>query len=477
MSEKPLAQQFTTAQTVADLWSLARQLMATRQLSNCVDSPDFLATFDRIASLTLSGTNIDRLLAIDLLVRLPAASKKLADRGTDHLRASLTREPPTLNLIASTVHLPEHGKPADIRENIALGLAYATGDWVEKYLLTSIVNEQQSQRTREVLVSELVGRLDDLGDLLHKLSLRFSSAPVEEDRPDELLSVCGALIKALSQNRQIIMLTESCLSELDVLAGTLVKYSGRDTLPQKLEAAAIDLMRLFDELLTMEISLFVEPDSYLILRRLKRWWNMRSYPRELCSVLRPIESKIIGAITIRAKMNQQSQELLNCLGYVVQDANRLKHIRTKIADNTVLKGDIDDWLRGKERAVGRRSMALRKALKGAGGEDADHLVGNLLLLTNSLAECLRSRNLEDASGAAVSMSNRVQAAALLRNLRVEGKIGEVVEYNPAAHETVLSGIPVGQYVRLERPMVTRVREDETRDILIRAVVSEVQTDE
>ena len=474
MNERKIMDQFAYSDSILEIWSAARELMANRLLSEYIDVPIFLDAFDRILKFSIAGSSIDRLLAIDLLVRLPAASKKLSARAEVHLNESLRVELPPLHFVNNHSNLPKHAKPADIRENIALGLKHAQGEWVENYLLKSIVNEHQSQRTREVLINELVTRSDQLSALLETLIHSFKILFSHKDQPSTLLSICQAFTRVISQNRQIINVGSSSPKMLDALAGCLAKYSGKGPIPQKLEHSAIAMVGLLDELLTIDIALFIEEESYLPLRRISGWWNLRSYPRQLNSALSPIVSKITSAISIRAKMGQKSHELIGCLRNAVQDADRVSRIRSSIADSTSLIPDIDDWLRGNQRNVASRSSALQRALQSVDDEDGDVLIGNLLILSAAAMRSIDSGNVEQATNTAIAISNRIQSASLQRRLRTEGEVGDIVDYVPSAHGTSDSDIPLGHKVRLESPTVVRVREDGTRDVVIRAVVSELK---
>ena len=478
MANLEVVERFSKADSAEDVWSSARQLMANRLLAEFVDVPIFLKGFDRLYQFATAGTALDRLLALDLLVRLPAATKKLTSRAEKHLRATLKDEIPPLSILNDSSYLPEQAKPADIRENIAIGLSYAQGEWVRNYLLTSIVNEQQSQRTRDVLLKELVTRTDTLGGLIHDLIHafdRYTDSAKDKNNPYlNLTSICLSLTNIISQDRQIIEIDVSSPTTLDLFARSMIKYSGKHPLPPKLEDVAIAVVRLLDEILIAEISMFVEPNSYLAIERISRWWNFRSFPSPLQLAMQPIVSKLVGAIGIRAKMGQKPQELLTCLRHAVQDPQQFIRIRNELAESANLAPDIDDWLRGKERRSVGRTRAWRRALKSAGQEETDQLIAGLLIYSSNLRQALEEGNDEEAKSAAIGIASRVRSAALARRLKMEGTVGTIVDYSITAHETPNAETPVGQMVRLETPMVVRTREDGTRDVVFKAVVTEVR---
>ena len=68
----------------------------------------------------------------------------------------------------------------------------------------------------------------------------------------------------------------------------------------------------------------------------------------------------------------------------------------------------------------------------------------------------------------------ISAISAKRSLSVEGKPGDIVEFSSNAHEFIKEGIPSETQVRMVRPMIVRSRNDGSKDILIKAVVDEVE---
>ena len=471
-----LLDQFSKADDVDVIWLAARQLMAQKLLAGFVQTDQFNVGFDRLKKFATEGSSLDRLLALDLLVRLPAASKKLSKCAERKLREILYFSPPPLQLVNNTSPLPNLAKPADIRENIAISLKYASGEWVEKYLLKSIIDEKQSQRTRDVLIRELVARKNNLGDLLESLVLAFRNSSQNRQPHDghlDLLSICQSLSLSISQDSQKFEINLSASENLDALVKTLVHFSGKDALPPKVTDTAIAIIKLLDDILKNQLTLFVEHESYLPLQRIHIWWSPRSYPEALRAAMAPVMAKLVDAISIRARMGQKSEELVQILRRVVQDTNQVARMRKKIADNEKLTSNVDDWLRGKERKRVVRSEALRRALQHAGQDETDRLIGRLLISANNLKHSLGVKNIDEAMSKVIVIFNLIQSAALQRLLETDGTVGDVVDYNPTAHETSDMAIPLGHKVRLATPMIVKVREDGTRTIIVKGIVTEV----
>ena len=54
--------------------------------------------------------------------------------------------------------MPPEAKAAEVRENVAVALAYASGDWVLRYVVRALAEEDRSQRCRLELTRQLAAR-------------------------------------------------------------------------------------------------------------------------------------------------------------------------------------------------------------------------------------------------------------------------------------------------------------------------------
>lgn len=116
--------------TISERWTGARLLMAEKKLN------DFVGTesFDRVWSDLIQGIErsdeLERLLYVDLVIRISSFIKKLKRKVEAQLPLALSRPLPCLAQVSNTKALPDEAKPAEIRENVALALAYADGDYI-----------------------------------------------------------------------------------------------------------------------------------------------------------------------------------------------------------------------------------------------------------------------------------------------------------------------------------------------------------
>ena len=76
-----LLHQFASGPTIEDRWTAARQLMAAKKLAKAVDTPMVDAGFDALGVEAKNGEGLNRLLSVDLLVRLSSFVKKLKPKN------------------------------------------------------------------------------------------------------------------------------------------------------------------------------------------------------------------------------------------------------------------------------------------------------------------------------------------------------------------------------------------------------------
>src|SRR5262249_46630112 len=107
--------QFEKAATIADQWTAARELMAARQLTSQIGSDEFVRGFDCLCLAEKERVGVDRLIAVDLIVRLSKFAKKLMPKAQGALTAALATELPPSWLLVHSKSLPPVAKPAEVR--------------------------------------------------------------------------------------------------------------------------------------------------------------------------------------------------------------------------------------------------------------------------------------------------------------------------------------------------------------------------
>lgn len=473
MSDTILSE-FSQAGDIRGKWDAARRLMAAKQMQAVSDRSEFLRGFHDIGEISIHASGMDQLLAIDLLVRISELVKKHFRRQAGEiLSRALERTPEGTWTIVESKSLPPEAKPAEIRENIAIALAHAVGPWVLRYVVEALAREDRSQRCRLELCRQLAAREPLVGRWIEMLGDQpWSEIANGVDRVGRLRDLAAALAITVRTNRAKVSIDKTFGPSLATLARKVVAVSAHGPLPPKLSQAAIELVGLLEEVIASEITVATEPDAYAVVEVLSRWWHPISYPPDLAAVLAGLARKLIGAVTLRARMGQRSEALVSRLSQALGGGRSAAEVLVKIADTeSGLVSQIDDWLRGREREPSTTAVATATLL--AGAASADFITAFAPLLLDCADAMAASRESSDPRLAAHlrRIAGRVDGIALSLQLSISGQVGELVEYNANAYQTLDGSIPREPHVKIVRPMVVRRRPDGSNDVIEPAMVS------
>ncbi len=463
--------------SVIEQWNSARKMMASKVIISLASSPKLLTGFASLGDTARNTDGIDRLLAIDLIVRLSSLVKGLKPMAEVLLAESLGRPLPSMSLVTESKELPTEAKPAEIRENIAVALAYASGEWVTPYVITALAAEDKSQRCRLELARQLVSRDRSVDHWFAALA----ALPINNIIPakgfvvtgaNRLRDISSALSEIIRERRSGLKASRMFGVELARMCRVFVPITHRDALPPRLDVAAADVARMLDDVLSIRIDTVAEAESYAPLEVFHRWWSPLPYPSVLAESCRPLIEKLLGAISLRARCGQRSEGLSSRLAQAVGIGISVAPMLVEIADSeTGLSPEIDDWLRGRLRQSTPTADALSIML---GSICVDDLVAAIAPMTLEAEEAERLI----AGGASgqepfVRIINQIRELSDRLCLSVSGKADDVVEFVSTAHRTVTGVLPREHRVRILRPMVIRQRADGSADIIERALVTDV----
>lgn len=477
-STAQLLERFSGGPTVEDRWTAARQLMAVRELVRVVDRPEFQTGFKALGQEAKTGEGIERLLAVELLVRLSSFVKKLKPEASNLLKDALEEQLPLLSLVAEAKDLPDGAKPAEIRENVALSLTHASNDWVLHYILRAFAEEDRSRRCRLELARQLASREKSIDRWLEALAeesqLRSLSKNSGVDSAvTKLRDLAKSLAETIRKNRDQLTGSMAAGQALAHLSARTVQLSRRAPIPSHLDSAAVEVAGLLDELLTALPGLSAEPKAYAVVEIFRNWWQPLPYPERLQQALAPIVDKLLGRITSLAREKKLSEDLSLRLRQALGNPEEATRMLAQIADReTGLAPEIHDWLRGKKRTTSAAAGALRRALQSVSSEDIIAAIAPLFLEAEEAVASFEKDSPEEMADHLRRLATRIRSLATHRGLEIVGEPGEVVQYSPSAHETLTGIIPREPSVQILRPMVIRRRQDGGEDILVKALVSE-----
>ena len=253
---------FRDGPSIVNRWSAARELMASRKFIPYVESDDFRLGWTILLRGAATTEGLDRLLHIDLIVRISSFVKRLKLETATALRAALETPLPSLNCVAASNELPRDAKPAEIRENVATSLQYANDTWVYNYIIESFANEDRSQRCRTRLVECLVLRTPYVNawmdDLMGQGSLRLLQRESSSNTAAKRLSdIAIALSHVVRQNRIRLDVTDSTGLKVARFANMMIHITREDKIPKNICSASVQTVGFLDEILNVDLSLIV----------------------------------------------------------------------------------------------------------------------------------------------------------------------------------------------------------------------------
>lgn len=462
--------------SISECWDAARELMAMHQMIKISENDEFILGIKKLSEVARKGDDIDLLVAIDLIVRISKFVKKLRPTLEDTLRQILTDRLPPTSLLSATEKIPKSAKPAELRENLAIALSYASGDWVIQYVVHSLLEEDRSQRCRMELARQLAAREKSIDKWLSLMIDLLTKGIVGKEKSVDIVvarlrDTTAALLGAARENRNNLSVSGDSSVQFSKMCSLFVLTSSFTKRPKSLESCSIQTMFFLDEMLANRLMLIVEPETYAVLDIIQRWWQPLSYPQGLQNALAPIKDKILTGITLRARWGQKSDKLRSRLGQAYGDQrlafNRLEQIA---AEETGLTSDIDDWLRGRQRRTSSRkgaTLALRSVEEKSLIDD----FAPLLLEAEKLLKFGLDPSLTDGNRNSLPLAEKVKSLAIKHGLEVVGEPDEVVEYLPVRHRTLSGEIPLDPSVKIVRPMVVRKRRDGSEDVIVKAIVT------
>ena len=345
----------------------------------------FNGAFASLATAVQEGEALDRLLAADLLVRMPAVAKTLQGRASGLLRAALKHPIPPAWIVSESTSLPAGAKPGKVRENVAQALAHASGEWVPPYLVQALAREDRSQRCRLELCRQLLARNSSVGDWFRALAREHWQEILPDDglldtRLTRLRDLASAFCEVVRANRTSAVLSSADGSGLAALSRAVARVPPGNVPGPRLAAAASEVVRLLDEMIASEFTLATEPESYEVLETVQGWWRPHPFPKELVADLARVERRLESAIALRARMGQRSDSLAARLSQALGPGARVADVLSAIADaNSGLQSEVDDWLRGRSRTASATAKAASALLAATNSGDLIAVFAQLLL--------------------------------------------------------------------------------------------------
>jgi hypothetical protein len=451
------------APTLGEKWSVARKMMSSKAKPEgdefYQDLQDALEGLGRIAQ---SGDDISRLVAIDLLVRLPASmknNKRVQEISSTVRQAVLSLPLPPLALISETRDLPDGAKPAEIRENVAVALNDASGEWVLPFAFRAFGDEDRSQRCRLALAREIALRSFEVDSWFDRLLEEPSLDKISERDPvaaaARLQGLCESLVEAIRSNRAHLKVTPRSGQLLAKLCRSMVSPAAQQR-PKGLDETAKAAINLLDEILAVRLTIMDEPDLYDPVQVVHRWWSPRPFPQIVEGPLQPIVDKLTAGLVFRARGGQTSDVLLQRLKQAINNDERFRlYLKSVVEGEAGFSDEVQDWLLGRQR--GRSEKGGPSVLAAVATES----------FVKQLAEILRASSDDDTAG----LRRAIMAIAAQHSLVCIGNVGDIVEYLPNVYDLPHGEIAKERLVRILRPPIVRRRHDGGSDVILKGLAA------
>ena len=467
-----------------------RQIMAARKIAAAAREPQFQEGIVAVGGILAKGAGPDRLLAADLLMRI-AKTVPGARENVFKLLAGVVDPFPPLAEMPDTAQMGSEFKSNEARLNVALALDVIDSVWSAPYRLTSLINEDRSDKVQSELARQILVRSPSLEAAFHSIAEAAQCWRPATDRPSETAAnrardLLNALTEAVRASRVgASPAVGSAMGELGRV------FFSRTKLPQAnkpLEECAAALVRLLDEVLAPRFDLLVEAASYDSLSVIIDWWGSTPAPPSLTETLSPIREKLRAAILLLARMQQRSVALLEKLWIAAGSREAgLEILKGLDEEHPELDSGTRAWLRSGGRAVDTTQDLMLRRLEASIPIDFDQELARLLAETSVLSDTLKEQadsilltlGMADVSheqmarslmGRFQSLIHDIHALARQRGFELRGRPGDLESYSPSGHEPVDGVTPKEPKIRLITPMVVRVSDAGPTDIILRAKV-------
>jgi hypothetical protein len=465
---------------------------------------DFAPAAELIRSLIANrGTRSDRLEQDDIRDAMQTVANFLRNRFSPSLRleaasllgkANETFKSKLLteriaNLVGQglTEPLPSIGDwgNADDRRYLAKAVILSNAPWIPQYAAEALAQTEISEKVSRDIWAELaISRASDLASSLRAvarastewLSQRSDSAELAYRK---LRRICDAL------GQTLLTADVPAGPEFGEALTALVRLAGGGKGSEALkvrEEAAIGVLDLIIQILKFRFDLLFDSDIYRAVGTVRGWWRPARPPDDVEHRSDRIAHFAMQGLHVLARQGVQDRELRLALTKSLGAARINSSGEAIAAKDISLNPESAKFLAtGQELLVSRTNEALQDLNE----QDFDDLLARLLLTTknqDTSADTIRSiadaidlfepgqaSIIRKAGSRLELMDQWVDALTGKRKLSTYAVRGELVEYDPAFHDTPEALQRLSQ-VRVVVPGVVRKIEGRPATIIVKAIV-------
>ena len=470
--------EFVGAADVASQRGVIVDLVKSKRIHDVAADDTFREGLDRVAAAVRTGAPGDRLTAIATLERSAAVSKPLRPVVDELLRRAVVE--PLDNLHAL--------KDADDRLYAARSWrAVRNGEWYLDLLATAAVREEMGEAIRKECVEGVVELSTDVTSALDRLRAALVEMKFPTKKPGDSL---GRRLKRLLQvvadtlAKSHRPVGQQVGRALALFVERTVRVHGRPESVAVRKGIVERIAALVHEIVRSGFSLAAEHRTYEALAVAQEWFKPHEW-RDLCASsvwMERVTRDVREALLLLARLEQTDDDLRRALATVCGSSGEADAVCRKLAtESPDVSQDMRDWLVKAPRRI-QSANAVESQTR-----SIDAVLAEVLLDMEGLSrtsEAVKADVLPEVSavlprsegpvrrltGRADAMVNTLTLAMDRRSLRVrKQEVGQEMEFSPREHRLEGAGRRARR-VRLIRPAVEKLSEDEVPHVVLKAVV-------
>ena len=472
---------FGEASSLSGWLQAGAPLLKTSAASKAAKDVRFKLGLNGLLSNIPKLRGLEQLHAIAFAWRLTSVSAMKSHRQTviKHLQEPL----------AEPAVLPDGLEDPDDRRNLFEALSFKNDDWLATYLVRSLINEKDGVLVRRSATETLVIKQESLVTSLNSLAPQIQKLILQQKEPDVgrarlLIANLDAFSEAVWSHHDDLVIGNGFGESYQRLISSACRTGLTDKgLRVDLTKAAI---RFFLRVARLEPTIASSVESYSFIKPLRVLFRPADWPDELSTELRRLAMLAAQQLVFLLKLGRPDNELR---AFVMElrgpiDGSRL--ILGYAAGDTDLNEDDRFWLeRGRGKSASNSEELAGQSVLARFDEElaelfrlssavANSIVGVHASLENE-ADLLPELVIQDLrrflESAAKSGDTALRIAGR-RGLKLAGRAGEVVTFDPLRHHALADAVGE-KSVRLKTEVVERVLDGGRVVVVLKADVERI----
>ena len=444
MDEIQQLEKFARSSTVNELVAAGRPFLKTSAAAKAAKNELFRTGLKQLVQCGEAGIGEHQLLAIAFAWRITAVTSMKDNRRFLIQCLQNDYRPPSVP--ALTLSDP------DDRKYLGEALRWKSDDWVTEFLIQSIAQEKDGKQARLAFCETLLTKQTDLASSLKEIGAALKTLNLDQKdknlgRAKQLINILQSLSEAVWNMPDDLNIGDDLGDAFSQLLNSVISNGEISE-----RSARIDLARnaieFFIMLARLQTTLASQSESYTFIRSVKRIFSPADWPDELAGTLNTLAKIVAHQLIFLLQLDRPNNELRSLINFIMGDVVGKSYL-SKLAKNTSgLTSEDQYWLEsGKKRTTGATETAIGESALAQFDSDLAHLCRAVDTLSQTLEAAQQAfeneadllpkmtaslvRRYFERSGDAHRKASKLFER---RGLSVTGRIGEILEFDPAIHE-------------------------------------------